>query len=404
MNSRQDYRGRVLGAALLALALANCAQPEQQAPPPRGSRRRCDRSASVRARYPSGGPRQRVSKCPKCARRSAASCAGACSRKARACAPAKCFTRSIPARARADLADAQAAAASAHARLRSLAAASSASARVSRQAVEDARAAANQARRRRSPPRASIVGYTRVTAPISGVIGVSSVTPGALATPSQADALRRHPADRSRLCRHDAVERRRHARCGNRWRDARRASARAASRCRTASEYPIAGTLQFADVTVDPITGAVRLRALFHNPRQAAAARHVRASRPSASASIPTRSSSPQRGVTRNARGEATVLIVNQQNVVEERVIETGAHRGRPMGRAVGPHRRRARHRRRHRSASSPARPRPPLRPRRAPATAPAARAAAPQRSRETADAETDACRASSSTGRSSRG
>ena len=36
----------------------------------------------------------------------------------------------------------------------------------------------------------------------------------------------------------------------------------------------------------------------------------------------------PQQGVTRNARGEAVAMVLNQQNVVEQRVIETGATAG----------------------------------------------------------------------------
>ena len=40
--------------------------------------------------------------------------------------------------------------------------------------------------------------------------------------------------------------------------------------------YPLEGTLQFRDVTVDPTTGSVILRIVFPNPERRSAAGHVR--------------------------------------------------------------------------------------------------------------------------------
>ena len=228
-----------------------------------------------------------------------------------------------PGPSRADLSSAQAASAAAHARydrLKSVVAAGA----VSEQQVEDARAAAQQADAALAAARLN-VGYTRVTAPISGVIGVSTVTPGALATPAQPtpftviQQIDRVYVDMTQ----SSVE-------GMRL---RQSLARANARPRVelalpdGSQYPLAGTLQLADVTVDPNTGAVRLRALFPNPHQVLLpGMFVQAT---ASVGVdPDAILVPQRGVSRNARGEGVVLIVNPQNMVEERVIETGATAG----------------------------------------------------------------------------
>jgi len=228
-----------------------------------------------------------------------------------------------PGPARADLASAQAASTAAHARydrLRSIVDAGA----VSRQAVEDARSAAIQADAALAAARIN-VGYTRVTAPISGIIGVSSVTPGALATPSQPE-----PFAVIQQIDRVYVDMTQSSSDGLRTRQylaTRGARPRVRITMQDGSEYPVEGTLQLADVTVDPNTGAVRLRGLFNNPSQLL----LPGMFVQATVSLGTDAAAilvPQRGVTRNPRGEATVLIVNQQNVVEQRVIETGGTAG----------------------------------------------------------------------------
>jgi membrane fusion protein (multidrug efflux system) len=228
-----------------------------------------------------------------------------------------------PGPSQADLASAEAAASAARARYERLRSVVDVGA-VSRQAVEDARAAADQAYAARAAARIT-VGYTRVRAPISGVIGVSSVTSGALATPSQPtpfaviQQIDRVYVDMTQSSL-DGVRLRQYlARPGVR--------PRVRLTLQDGSEYPLDGTLQLAEVTVDPNTGAVRLRALFSNPRQVLLpGMFVQAT---VSVGVdPDAILAPQRGVTRNARGEAVVLLVNQQNVVEERIIETGPTAG----------------------------------------------------------------------------
>jgi membrane fusion protein, multidrug efflux system len=228
-----------------------------------------------------------------------------------------------PGPARADLASAMAAAAAAHARYERLRGIVDAGA-VSRQAVEDARSAAVQADAALAAARIN-VGYTRVTAPISGVIGVSNVTSGALATPSQPEPfaviqqIDRVYVDMTQSSSEGARVRQ--------YLASRGARPRVRITLQDGSDYPVDGTLQLADVTVDPNTGAVRLRALFNNPGQVL----LPGMFVQATVSLGVDSAAilaPQRGVTRNPRGEATVLIVNQQNVVEQRVIETGGTAG----------------------------------------------------------------------------
>lgn len=196
---------------------------------------------------------------------------------------------------------------------------------ISQQELDDARAAADQASATLDNARIS-VDYTRVTAPISGIIGASSVTPGALATPAQAEPfaviqnidrvyvdMTQSSADMLRLRQALAQNGQTHAQVRLVMPDG--------------SEYAHQGELQFSEVTVNQTTGTVRLRAVFPNPDHVllpgmfVQARLIEGVNQQAILA-------PQQGVTRNARGEAVAMVLNQQNVVEQRVIETGATAG----------------------------------------------------------------------------
>jgi RND family efflux transporter MFP subunit len=86
------------------------------------------------------------------------------------------------------------------------------------------------------------------------------------------------------------------------------------------SRYPERGRLKVSEASVDPSTGSVVLRAVFPNPRrELLPGMFVRAQ-----LSQGTRSAAlmvPQRGVNHNPRGEATVLIVDKDEKVAERVV-----------------------------------------------------------------------------------
>ncbi|WP_148052204.1 efflux RND transporter periplasmic adaptor subunit [Atlantibacter hermannii] len=167
------------------------------------------------------------------------------------------------------------------------------------------------------------LAYTRVTSPITGRIGKSSVTEGALVTNGQADALATvqqldpiyvdlTQSSNDFLQLKQAIEK------GSLTKDS-------ASSVKIVMDngdiYPQVGKLEFTDVTVDESTGSVTLRALFPNPdHQLLPGMFVRARvdqgvRPDAILI-------PQQSVTRTPRGDALVMVVNAQNKVETRTIQ----------------------------------------------------------------------------------
>lgn len=198
---------------------------------------------------------------------------------------------------------------------------------VSQQEYDDARAAADAAASSLQNARIA-VGYTRVTAPISGIIGASSVTPGALATPAQATPF-------AVIQQIDRVYVDMSQSSGDLLRLRNAMSARGANGDRATvrlimedgSAYPVTGELQFSDITVNQNTGTVRLRALFPNANRTLLPGMFVTAEVSQGVD-PDAILAPQRGVSRNARGEAVALILNKDNVVEERVLETGATSG----------------------------------------------------------------------------
>lgn len=196
---------------------------------------------------------------------------------------------------------------------------------VSQQELDDARAAADQASAALENARIN-VNYTRVTAPISGIIGASSVTPGALATPAQAEPfaviqnIDRVYVDMTQSSAEMMRLRQALAQNGQ-------ANARVRLVLPDGSTYAHDGELQFSEVTVNQSTGTVRLRAVFPNPEHLLLPGMFVQARLTEGVN-PTAILAPQQGVTRNARGEAVAMILNQQNVVEQRMIETGATTG----------------------------------------------------------------------------
>ena len=112
--------------------------------------------------------------------------------------------------------------------------------------------------------------YATITAPISGRIGRSLFTTGALVTASQADPL-------AVIQRTDPiyVDMQQASADLTRLRDAVRSGALRAGgtsvrlRLEDGSEYPLPGTIEFSEATVDEGTGTVTLRARFPNPEGA---------------------------------------------------------------------------------------------------------------------------------------
>jgi membrane fusion protein (multidrug efflux system) len=87
------------------------------------------------------------------------------------------------------------------------------------------------------------------------------------------------------------------------------------------SAYPLPGTLKFSEVSVDPSTGSITLRAIFPNPKQILLpgmfVRAILEEGVNENAIL-----IPQRGVTRNPKGEAVVMLVGAGEKAEPRPIK----------------------------------------------------------------------------------
>ncbi len=195
---------------------------------------------------------------------------------------------------------------------------------VSQQAYDEARAASLQADAALEQARIDL-RYTRVMAPISGRIGRSAVTEGALVSNGQASAMAtiqqldpiyvdvtQSSKELLRL-RRDLAE--------GRLQKASDSAAKVALKLEDGSRYAHEGTLEFSEVAVDESTGSVTLRAVFPNPDHLLLpgmfvhAELVSGVKENAILA-------PQQGVTRNQRGEPTAMVVNAENKVEQRVLK----------------------------------------------------------------------------------
>ncbi|MDT8206013.1 MULTISPECIES: efflux RND transporter periplasmic adaptor subunit [Serratia] len=164
------------------------------------------------------------------------------------------------------------------------------------------------------------LAYTQVRAPIAGRIGISSVTPGALVTASQSDALAtiraldpiyvdltQSSAQLLKLRRQQAALQ-------------RGAITPVAIKLEDGTPYAHAGKLELTEVAVDEATGSVTLRAVFPNPEhELLPGMYVHATVDNGV--DPKAILAPQQGITRNAKGEATALVVDEQNKVAQRTV-----------------------------------------------------------------------------------
>jgi len=170
------------------------------------------------------------------------------------------------------------------------------------------------------------LGYTRVTAPISGRIGRSSVTDGALVTAYQPIALAtiqqmdpiyvdipQSTTEQLRLKRNIAA---------GRIKGDGPDQARVKLLLEDGMPYPLEGTLKFSDVTVDPSTGSFILRMVFPNPEHTLLpGMYVRAvvEEGVAEQAILV----PQQGVSRDPKGNPVALIVDAEGKVQQRILNT---------------------------------------------------------------------------------
>jgi membrane fusion protein (multidrug efflux system) len=194
------------------------------------------------------------------------------------------------------------------------------------QDVDDARAAYLQAKANADTARINL-NYTRITAPIGGRISASTVTEGALVTAQQATALTTISTldpiyvdvDQSSA---ELVALRRAVQAGA-VNQSRALIAKVALKLDDGSTYPLEGKLQFTDVTVDPSTGAVRLRAIFPNPDGLLLpGLYVRAT--INQGVDPHGILAPQQGISHNEKGQPTALVVDDKNIARLHVLKTG--------------------------------------------------------------------------------
>jgi membrane fusion protein (multidrug efflux system) len=168
--------------------------------------------------------------------------------------------------------------------------------------------------------------YTQVSSPINGRIGKSSVTEGALVTAGQPTAL----ASVQQLDPMYVDVTQSSTDFLNLKRELAKGSLKQGSEdivveliLEDGSLYSQKGTLQFSDVTVDETTGSITLRAIFSNPNQELLpGMFVRARIKEGVKEAALLA--PQQGITRNPRGQATALVVDEQGKVVLRTLSTG--------------------------------------------------------------------------------
>ncbi len=190
---------------------------------------------------------------------------------------------------------------------------------VSQQDYDDAEAALKVAEADLETARINL-GYTKIVAPIAGRIGKSSVTDGAIVTAYQPMALARIqqldpvyvdvPQSTGALLR---LQRGQLAQDGNNAVELL---------LEDGAKYPLAGTLQFRDVSVDPATATVTLRMVFPNPQGVLLpgmfVRAVVKEGVSEQAILV-----PQNAVTRDPKGNPLALVVNAKGEAEQRLLKT---------------------------------------------------------------------------------
>ena len=202
---------------------------------------------------------------------------------------------------------------------------------VSKQANDDTQAALKQAQAEVAAAKAALdkaridLDYTRLKSPISGRIGRSAVTPGALVTANQVQALAtvqqldpiyvdltQSSADMLRMRAEIAA---------GRMQTGAKGEVPVKRLLEDGSEYAVEGRLSLSEVTVDEGTGSVTLRARFPNADGVLLpGMYVRARLPQG-----TRSEAilvPHKALSRDPLGNALVMVVNAESKVEARPVK----------------------------------------------------------------------------------
>ena len=167
------------------------------------------------------------------------------------------------------------------------------------------------------------LAYTKVTSPISGRIGKSAVTEGALvqngqttalATVQQLDPIYVDVTQSS----NDFLRLKQELANGKLQQENGKGKVELVTN--DGLKYPQNGTLEFSDVTVDQTTGSITLRAIFPNPDHTLLPGMFVRARLEEGVN-PDAILVPQQGVTRTPRGDASAMVVGEDDKVEVRQI-----------------------------------------------------------------------------------
>ena len=208
---------------------------------------------------------------------------------------------------------------------------------VSKQANDDAQAALKQAQAEVAAAKAALdkaridLDYTRLKSPIAGRIGRSAVTPGALVTANQTQALAtvqqldpiyvdltQSSADMLRMRAEIAA---------GRMQTGAKGEVPVKLILEDGSEYAVEGRLALSEVTVDEGTGSVTLRAKFSNADGVLLpGMYVRARLPQGMRSDAILV--PHKALSRDPLGNALVMVVNAESKVEARPVKVAQSLG----------------------------------------------------------------------------
>jgi len=196
---------------------------------------------------------------------------------------------------------------------------------ISKQDYDNAVAAHLQAQAAVETARINLV-YTRVLSPISGRIGRSFVTEGALVTANQATALatvqQLDPVYVDVTQPSNALLRLRREADAGRLKQNEAGQTQVRLRLEDDSNYAHPGTLQFSEVTVDEGTGSVTLRALMPNPERLLLPGmfvHEQIQEGVRQDAV----LAPKQGVSHDQKGDPHALVVSPDNTVELRKLQT---------------------------------------------------------------------------------
>lgn len=202
---------------------------------------------------------------------------------------------------------------------------------VSQQDFDEADAAYKQAKAELLTAKAQLksakinLGYSDVSSPISGLISKSNVTVGALVSANQAAALatvtQLDPIYVDLTQSSNELTQLKQALSTGKLSTDSQGKTDVELKLEDGSTYKHKGTLEFSEVTVDPSTGSVTLRAKFPNPENLLLpGMYARASVVEGVKSDAILA--PQRGISRNNKGEATAMVVGADNKVEPRIVK----------------------------------------------------------------------------------